>query len=131
MPPRKRALAAVPAHKPGEIEQAVADTLSKLQLQPEDAGIRALALRYGRTIDDARKLADEAAALPYDPDTATLVARLKLKVDAHTVAVDVGPKLQAALDALGATPKARAVVGKPPPASGKSALALLRDEAGA
>lgn len=127
MPPRnRRKLAALPSATPGDMEQAVRETLEKLEEQPEDAGIRALALRYARTIDDSQQLAKEAASLPYDPDTAVQVARLRQRVEAHTVMVDVGPKLLAALDALHATPKARAASTKPPAAGSASKLAALR-----
>lgn len=122
-----RRLRAVNGAIPGEMAEKVAETLENLELRPEDAGLRALALRYAVTIDEARQLAEEAAALPYDEDTVAMVARLKTRVDAHTVMVDVGPKLLAALDALGATPKARSATGKPQP-SGSSALAALRSE---
>lgn len=109
------------------MERAVRETLEKVQAAPEDAGVRALALRYGRTIDEARVLAEEAARLPYDPDTAVQVARLKTRVEAHTVMVDVGPKLLAALEALQATPRARTTAGKPAPAGAASKLAALRE----
>lgn len=108
----------------------MAETLDKLQLQPEDVAIAALATRYAETMDRAAGLADELAALPYDEDTVVMVSRLKQRVEAHVVMVDLGPKLQAALDALGATPKSRSLAGKPAPAGGKSKLTALR-EAGA
>lgn len=132
MPPRGRrsgSLTAVPPVAPGEMEKAVRETLEKLQEAPEDAGVRALALRYARTIDEARKLADEAAQLPYDPDTAAQVARLRQRVEAHTVMVEVGPKLLSALEALQATPRARATAGKPAPVAAVSKLAALREGA--
>lgn len=130
MPPRARSrkLAAVPAPAVGEMEQAVRETLRNVTESPEDAGVRALALRYGRTIDESRALADAAADLPYDPDTAVMVARLKQRVEAQAVVAELGPKLLATLDALQATPKARAVAGKPAPAAGQSKLSALRDE---
>lgn len=127
MAPRAR-IRAVPPPAVGEMVARVEETLGKLQLQPEDAGLRALAVRYARTIDDAAELAEAAAGLPYDPDTAVMVARLRQRVEAHTVMVDLGPKLLAALDALGATPKSRALAGKPAPAGGKSKLTELRGE---
>lgn len=105
----------------------VRETLDNLQIQPEDAGIAALAVEYADTIDRAADLAEAAANIPYDPDTAQMVARLKQRVEAHVVMAELGPKLLAALDALGATPKARAMAGKPPPAGQKSKLTALRD----
>lgn len=104
----------------------VRETVGHLQLQPEDAGIAELALRYAETMDRAAELAELAAQVPYDPDTAVQVARLRQRVEAHVVMVDLGPKLQAALDALGATPKSRALAGKPPPAGQASKLTALR-----
>ncbi|QJY51226.1 terminase small subunit [Pseudonocardia broussonetiae] len=104
-------------------------TIGHLKLQPEDAAMSALALQYAETIDGAAALAEEAAGLPYDPDTVVMVSRLKQRVEAHVVMVDLGPKLQAALDALGATPKSRMLAGKPAPAAGKSRLTQLREGA--
>ncbi|MDN5932997.1 MAG: hypothetical protein L0I24_18350 [Pseudonocardia sp.] len=107
--------------------RSVRESVGKLELRPEDVGISVLAVRYARTIDDAAELAEQAARMPYDPDTAVQLARLRQRVEAHTVMVEVGPKLQAALDALGATPKARAQVLKPTaPGSPRSALSQLR-----
>lgn len=128
MPGKRRLLAVTPAAI-GDVEQSIVETLDKLVLQPEDAGLRSLALRYGRTIDESAALAEAAAQLPYDPDTAAQVARLKQRVDAHVVMSELGPKLLAALDALGATPKARAAAGRPPPAGPTSKLTAMRGDA--
>lgn len=117
----------VPSPPVGEMTGKTRETIGHLQLQPEDAGIAALALRYAETIDHAADLAEAAANVPYDPDTAQQVARLRQRVEAHIVMIDLGPKLQAALDALGATPKARALTGKLAPAGSKSKLTALRD----
>lgn len=125
--PRK--LRAAPAPSVGEMTGKVRESLGYLALQPEDAALAALAERIARTIDEAAALAEAAAQVPYDPDTAAQVARLRQRVDAHVVVVDLAPKLQAALDALGATPKARALAGKPPPAGAKSKLSALRGDA--
>lgn len=124
---RRLRAAAVPS--PGELEQEVRETLETLPLRPEDAALRALVLRYARTIDDSRELAEAASALPYDPDTAVQVARMRQRLEAHAVMSDLGPKLLAALDAAGGTPKARAAAGKPPPPGAKSKLAALREGA--
>lgn len=124
----RRRVRAVPAPAvPEKLADKVRQTLGELKLQPEDVAVSALAVEYAQTVDNAAQLADEAARLPYDPDTAVQVARLKARVDAHQVMVDVGPRLLAALDALGATPKARSVAGKPAPAGGKSKLTALRE----
>jgi hypothetical protein len=122
-------LRSAPVPPPAELEQSVRETLETLPLRPEDAGLRVLALRYARVIEESRALAEAAAALPYDPDTAVQVARIRDRLAAHAVMSDLGPKLLAALDALGATPKARAAAGKPPPPGATSRLAALRGSA--
>lgn len=128
MPARtRRKLAAVPAVPAGGLAGKVRESVGELALRSEDAAVAALAVEYAETIDRAAELARAAEALPYDPDTAVMVARLKTRVEAHTVMAEVGPKLLAALDALGATPKARAVVGKPASGGAKSKLAALRE----
>jgi hypothetical protein len=113
----------------GDLAAAVAETLAAVPAQPEDAGVRALAARYARTIDEAAALADSLAQLPYDPDTAQQVARLRQRVEAHIVMVELGPKLLAALEALNASPRARAATGKPLAPAGPSALHRLRQGA--
>lgn len=128
MPPRgRRAVRAAPAPPP-DLVVRVREAIDALEakLQPEDVAVAELALRYARTIEEAAELAAAAAEVPYDPDTAVQVQKLRQRVEAHQVMVDVGPKLLAALDALGATPKARATAGKPGQAGKKSALAALR-----
>ena len=45
-------------------------------------------------------------------------------MSAHTVLIDLGPKLQAALVELGATPKARAALPGKPKGSGSKLSAL-------
>lgn len=128
VPPRKRNLAAVPgdAQETRGLIGKVEETLGKLPLQPEDAALAELARQYARTVDRAAAIAADAARIPFDPDSAEAVEQLRKRVAAHTTMSDLGPKLLAALDALGATPKARAVVGKPAPAGSASKLAALR-----
>lgn len=132
VPPRKRNLAAVPdvaERAKGEIERNVAETLEKLELQPEDAGLRTLALHYARVIDRAEAIAAQARKIPFDPDSADEVKRLAARVSAQVTASDIGPKLLAVLDALGATPKARSAAGgkgTPPKTAAGSALAAMR-----
>lgn len=127
MPPRKRTLKPVPdaAAEPKGITPKIEATLAALELRPEDAGIAELALRYARTIDRAEAIAARAAQIPFDPDSADEVKRLAQRVSAQVTMSDLGPKLQAALDALGATPKARAASPRPSK-PGTSALAGLR-----
>jgi hypothetical protein len=126
---RERGIRAVPSPPAApRLADDVAATVAALEskLQPEDAALAALALRYAQTIDTAAELAELAAAVPYDPDTAQTVARLRQRVDAHAVMAEVGPKLQAALTELGATPRARAAAAKPAPAGRGGKLAALR-----
>jgi hypothetical protein len=118
-----------------KLTPAVEETLSQLELAPEDVGIARLAVGYARTIDQAAAIAAQAQRIPFDPDTADEVKRLAARVSAHATMADLGPKLLATLDALGATPKARAVTAKSgghKPAAGGTAspLARLRRAAG-
>lgn len=81
-----------------DLRQAVAATVRALTLTPADTGAVRLALDYAAAIDDADEQADALAAL--------------------------GPKLLATLEALGATPAARAKAkpttgGKPESQLGK------------
>lgn len=126
MPPRGRKLAAVPekaAEKTAGLAAKVQETLDKLELRPEDAALAALALEYGRTVDRAAAIAAQAAKIPFDPDTAEAVEQLRKRVTAHATMADLGPKILAVLDALGATPKARA---QSPKATGKRAASALQ-----
>lgn len=127
MPGRSRVRAVPPLPKSGSLAGSVRESLGHLELRPEDAGIARLAVEYAETMDRAAKLAADLADVPYDPDTAQMVARLRARVEAHAVMADLGPKLQAALDALGATPKSRAQVLKPTSGgTGASKLTQLR-----
>lgn len=92
-----------------DLVAAVEETLAAIPDRPEDAGARALARRYAAQIDAARAIAVELQAVPVDDDAdARLVERLAKRVDAGAVLADLGPRLLAVLDALGATPRARA-----------------------
>lgn len=104
----------------------VSETLGKLQLQPEDAAIAAVALEYATTMDRAAAIAAAAAKIPYSEDTEEELRKLRSRVSAQAVVSDLGPKLLAALDALQATPKSRATAGKPAPAGKTSKLTALR-----
>lgn len=114
---------------------AVEATLKSLELAPEDEALARLAVGYARTIDQAAAIASAAQRIPYDPDTAEQVKKLAARVGAHATMADLGPKLLGALDALGATPKARAAGAKPGGAkpgakSSVSPLNALRQAAG-
>lgn len=129
--PRTRKLAAVPDEKRGGLAAKVEETLQNVVSPPEDTALRALALEYARTIDRAAAIAADVAKVPFDPESADAIEQLRKRVTAHATMADLGPKLLQALDALGATPKARAAAGKPAPPAGPSKLAALRGEAGA
>lgn len=130
MPPRTRRSLSVVGDGEQDargLAEKVRETLEKLEIRPEDAALAALTVEYARTIDQAKVIAARAAKVPYDPDTAEELANLRKRVSAQVTMADLGPKLLAALDALGATPKARASAGKPSPAGARSKLAALRD----
>lgn len=110
----------------GKLTRAVRESLENLQVQPEDAGLCALVTEYAVTMDGAAAIAAQVAKLPFDPDTADAVEQLRKRVSAQVTMSDLGPKLLAALDALGATPKARATGGKPAQPATSSRLAVLR-----
>jgi hypothetical protein len=81
----------------------VRESTERLDLQPEDTAVVALALSYAARIDIAPV------------------------AEAVKVLNDLGPKLLAAMQALGATPQARALQGKKPtPDATVSPLAKLR-----
>lgn len=104
---------------PEPIDTALGATLDALNLTDRDRGARALALAYARRIDDATATAAAAADIDLT-DASTPITRrvtaLRQRVDAVTILDQLGPKLLAALEALGATPRAAAALtGKPGP----------------
>lgn len=138
VPPKNRHMAPVPASsapdgpaqpEPKGLAHQVHKTLSELDLRPEDAAIASLAVEYAKTIDRAAVIAAQLARLPVTDDLAEEVRKLRAKVTAHATMADLGPKLQAALDALHATPKARASAGKTPPAKPGKLAALIAEGA--
>ncbi|MEU5721581.1 hypothetical protein ABZ783_07140 [Micromonospora sp. NPDC047738] len=91
------------------ISPDVAETLANLtDLTDTDAAAVKLARQYAAAIDNAALLAAALDEIPYDEDLVKQVAALAAKVEAQRVLETIGPKLLQALDALGATPKARA-----------------------
>ena len=108
--------------------EAVSAAVSASQAKPGDEAAVALALHYARLIDDAEAVAAALAdVVPEGDHEAGVLWRLKAKVDAHTVASDLGPKLLAALTALGLTPVARSSVkGGEVVDAGADPLAQLR-----
>lgn len=101
--------------------------LTALVIEPEDTAMAELAVQLAETIDRAAVLSRALAEVPTDASTAAVVDRLRSRVSAHQVMVDLGPKLQAALAELGATPRSRALVGKPAASPVKSRLSALRE----
>lgn len=102
----------------GPIETAVTAALDARQpADPRDVAAAALAVHYARLIDEpavAGKYADAIEWLRHlaelESGDRTVQRHVKLIIIAlgeHTVMSDLGPKLQATLDALRLTPKAR------------------------
>jgi len=91
---------------------AVAASCSALQLTDDrDAAVVRLAQRYAAQLDQAAELAAKADAIDLDPDDRDgqrLLATLAAQVQAQQALATLGPKLLAALQALQATPAARA-----------------------
>lgn len=92
---------------------ALTETLAQLTLAHADAAVVKLTERYAAAIDHAAELAAavDAAGEALDPDdvaSRVQLARLAAQVEAQAVLGAFGPKLLAALQALGATPAARA-----------------------
>lgn len=83
-----------------QILPKVAETILALGLNPEDAAAAQLARRYAAAIDSA--------------------------VDPAGTLNELGPKLLAVLEALGATPRARAAVAKGAASTGSGKLSALR-----
>jgi ribonuclease D len=128
---RSRKLASVPdeaAENARGLAAKVIETIGKLKLAPEDAALSALAVQYARTLDRCEAIAADARRMPFDPESADALEQLRKRVSAVAATSDLGPKLLASLDALGATPKARAAKGSPAPSAGSSRLSALRGE---
>jgi hypothetical protein len=91
--------------------RAVSAALRTIKNRPQDAGAVALCRRYAALIDDAapaakhRKALDTLRAALADSDTDAVEAleRVAEALAEHTVTSDLGPKLLAALGALGLT----------------------------
>ena len=121
-------------------------TLAELEQDDEakDAGLRRLAEVYAAAIDEALDVAIDARKLvtqAEDEDNPFEIAKRLLNAlvkysDANSALEQLGPKLQAALEALGASPKARAAMtgkggGNGVPPGGQSGLAQRRANAAA
>lgn len=112
------------------IGPAVTETVNHLDLDAVDAAAVKLAQRYAAAIDAAARIAADLDDLSDDESLAKRVAALAAKVEAQCVLDRLGPKLLEALEALGATPRARASRkgGASAPAQGR--LAALRSVRG-
>lgn len=114
------------------VEQTIATLTEAAKIGDAEAGAVQLARRYAAAIDGAAR-ADELAELALeaaddlDINTRLYIQALAAKVEQATLLEKLGPKLQAVLDALEATPAARhrAKGGKPADAP-PSKLAALR-----
>lgn len=97
---------------PGPMARAVAEALATIKARPEDAGAAELCRRYAELLDAAtpssvyrRHLrAIHTALTTGEPDDAyEALEKITDALAAHSVASDLGPKLCAALTALGLT----------------------------
>lgn len=116
----------------GEQGSALDQALTGAKVQPEDASAVRLARQYAYLIDRAAPAAKYAKALEWLGDVADgdegakHAETIRTALSEHTVASDLGPKLLAALTALGMTPAARAALaGKINPAPGGTARSPL------
>jgi hypothetical protein len=122
------------ALRPAEelLAPVVEESIAALSIKPEDAAVVRLARRYAATIDAGRELAaligrawDELE--PDDQDGRKRLAVIEAQLADRAVMADLGPKLLAALAALGATPAARLKAKGGEPARGPSRLQILRE----
>lgn len=105
----------------GSLASAVADALKALKSKPEDVAMLRLVEHYAQTIDDAAEIAEQAALIEAeDLSTANALAALRRRVERQAVLAELGPKLQAGLESLGASPKARAAMQKGGAAGGRN-----------
>lgn len=118
---RERRFAITTAHK---VLPSVRRSLAQLKAEDkeQDAGLRTLAEVYATAIDQAAEMATAARQVvdkvddPNDPLEAPKRLMNALVKFAEGVAVleQLGPKLQIALESLGASPRARAAMTKTP-----------------
>lgn len=103
----------------GPISRAVTKALKDAPVNPEDGGAVELAKRYAALIDAAQPTSAyaehlRALAAAIDPDDPTAqkhLTKISDALSAHSVASDLGPKLLAALTALGMTGAGRGAKG--------------------
>lgn len=123
------------------MSRAVGSAIRSTKIDPKDAGAIALVKRYAELIDNAApaakyrkalRLLGRAAALYADEDAeqvAEAFETVQVALAEHTVASDLGPKLLAALTALGLTVGAKGGAttdGRPASASVKDELKARR-----
>lgn len=102
------------------LEAAVRAAVEAAPVRPQDAGAVALVYRYAALIDEAtptsvyaRHVRNVARALDQaDEDAVESMRKIEDALGAHSVASDLGPKLLAALTALGLTLAGRGAGGK-------------------
>lgn len=124
---------------PGPMRSAVQVAIAGRTPDARDVGTEQLATHYADLLDDAApgakyakplRVLAAAVAASEDPDTAEAYDLIRTALARHTVASDLGPKLLAALDALGLTTKSRAAIGRKEGGQDEPADPLdeLRDE---
>lgn len=102
------------------LSDEIGTALAAATLKPEDGATRALAVQYAVLIDEAapagkygKALAWLAGEIEVEADQRDrCVEIIRIALAEHTVASDLGPKLLAALEALGMSPRARAAQQK-------------------
>ena len=104
----------------GPISEACEASLAAAGLETRDNAAAALVRRYSALMDDAARLAAEADQLwaeipPEDVTASRRLAKLEIQVQSQNVTSDLGPKLLAALTALGCTLAGRGAKGKDAP----------------
>jgi hypothetical protein len=109
----------------GTLEYVLAESLKDATILERDRSIAALARQYARLIDDAAPVARYAdplrvltaavavlGSLGVDTSKAgDALRKITIALGEHSVASDLGPKLLAALTALGMTPASRGTGG--------------------
>jgi hypothetical protein len=114
------------------MEQIVRDALGSVNSPAYSAAV-SLAIEYGKLLDSAAGVAAEVAEVdlsPRDTDGRRRLERVEKLVAAHAAYSDLGPKLLAALTALGATPASVKDAGGGGPVAGlPSPLQAARDAA--
>jgi hypothetical protein len=95
------------------IALALTAALRSAPVGPEGKATVALARRYAALIEDAERSVQELIDLQADDeDVRDAIRRLRAKLEAQVVTSDLGPKLLAALTALGMTGAAAAAALK-------------------